>query len=170
MSTDPQRGHATGHASASPDPAAGEGGGLRLLAAALLLPWLLVYGTSGVWAIARGARAWAQHVPHVDAGYVRPVSPGGLVTVGALLVAAFAVLLAAALLVLTASRRRGPWIAVLVSAAVLTAGAVWAGLAGRMHPGLWSLLFFGLVAAAVLAVVAVARMPRAADHVRITGP
>jgi len=170
MGTEARDGETTGGGPAPPPGPGTSGGGLRLLAAALLLPWLFVYGASGAWALTRGAQAWAQHLPHVDAGYERPVSPGGLIVVGALLVACFAVLLAAALLMLSASRRRGQWTAVLVAAAALTAGAVWAGVAGHMHPGLWLLLFFGLAFATTLAAVAVVRMPRAADRVRITGP
>ena len=148
----------------------GAGGGRRLLGAVVLVPWMLGYGITGSWAVARGANAMAQHLQHIDAGYTRPVSPGGLIVVGALLLAAFGVLLATALLLLTASRRRRAWTAALVVAALLSAGAVWAGIAGHMSPGLWLLLFFGLLLALVFTAVVVARMPRGPSRAKIAGP
>ena len=148
----------------------GAGGGRRLLGAVVLVPWVLGYGITGSWAVARGANAMAQHLQHIDAGYARPVSPGGLIVVGALLLAAFGVLLATALLLLTASRRRGAWTAVLIVAALLSAGAVWAGVAGHMSPGLWLLLFLGLLLALVFAAVVVARMSREPGRATIAGP
>ena len=144
--------------------------GLRLMAAALLVPWLLGYGITGSWAVARGVRGVTQHVPHLDAGYSRPVSPASLVLVGALLLAGFAVLLAAALLLVASSQRRGLWSAVLVLALLLVAGAVWAGVAGHVDPGLWVVLFFGLLVAAVAAAVALVRMPGGGGRARIAEP
>ena len=146
------------------------GTGLRLMAAALLVPWLLGYGITGSWAVARGVRGVTQHVSHLDAGYSRAVSPASLVLVGGLLLAGFAVLLAASLLLVASSQRRGLWSAVLVLALLLVAGAVWAGVAGHVNPGLWVVLFFGLLLAAVAAAVALVRMPGGAGRARIAEP
>ncbi|MBE3032415.1 MAG: hypothetical protein IMZ74_04365, partial [Actinobacteria bacterium] len=101
-------------------------GGLRLLAAAVTAPWLVGYGVTGAWAVTRGARAAAGGLSSVDVGYSGMVAPPGVIFVGALLLAGFAVLLAAAMLVLFDARRRGAWATVCVVAAVLTAGSVWA--------------------------------------------
>jgi hypothetical protein len=145
-------------------------GGRRLIAAAVLAPWLVGYGITGSWAVARGVFALAQGLRHIDAGYGRPVSPEGLVVVGALLLAAFAVLLATTVLLLTASRRRAAWIAVLAVAALLSAGAAWAGVAGRLHPFLWLVLFLGVLLAVVFSAVALARMPHGPRRATMAGP
>ena len=156
----------------APPAVVGSGGGVgwRLIAAVALVPWLLGYGITGSWAVARAARALAQGLPHIDAGYTRPVSPAGLIVVGALLLAAFAVLLATALLLLTASRHRGVWTSVLILGLLLLAGAVWAGIAGSINPGLWLVLFFGLVLVAVIGAVVRTRMPRQPGRATIAAP
>jgi hypothetical protein len=148
----------------------GGGAGRRLLAAALLVPWLLAYGITGSWAVTRGAQGLAQHLHHVDAGYTRPVTPASLVVVGALVLAGFAVLLAVALLLVVQSHSRGAWTAALVAALLLVAGALWAGVAGHMHPGLWLLLFFGLLLAAALAAFARFRVPRRPGRATMAAP
>ena len=76
--------------------------------------------------------------------------------VGALLLAAFAVLLACALLLLFRHRSATGWLPVLLVAAGLTAGSVWAAVQGGLHPLLWVLFFFGLVYCTVVALVRVA--------------
>jgi hypothetical protein len=146
------------------------GGGRRLLAAVLTLPWLLGYGVLGAWAVALALRALADGTAKVGAGYVHPVRPGALLVVGILLLVAFATLLATALLVLWGSRRGGRWLAVAVVAWMLTAGAVWAALAGGLSLGLWLLYFFGLAYAAVLATVTAARVTRGPGRGRIAAP
>jgi len=133
------------------------GGGLRLLAAAVTLPWLLGYGVTGAWAVTRGARAAAGGLSSIDVGYSRMVTPAGVILVGALLLAGFAVLLAAAMLVLYDARGRGRWAAVCVVAIGLTAGSVWAAASGGLHPGLWLLFFGGLLYAAALSLVELLR-------------
>ena len=145
-------------------------GGLRLLAAAVMLPWLLGYGVTGAWAVTRGARAAADGLSSVDVGYSRLVTPPGVIFVGALLLAGFAVLLAAAMLVLYDARGRGRWAAVCVVAAVLTAGSVWAAVSGGLHPGLWLLFFGGLLYAAALSLVELLRVTRVAGRGTIAGP
>ncbi len=148
----------------------GGGAGRRLLAAAVLAPWIIGYGITGSWAVTRGARALAQHLAQVDAGYSHPVSPGGLIVVGALLLAAFAVLLATAVLLLLTSARRGTWTAVLIVTLVLLAGAVWAGIAGHISPGLWLLLFFGLLFCAIVDALVLWRVPRRPGRATIAAP
>jgi len=138
------------------------GGGLRLLAAAVMAPWLVGYGIIGAWAVTRGARAAADGLSSFEVGYSRPVTPAGVIFVGALLLAGFAVLLAAAMLVLYDARGRGAWAAVCVVAAVLTAGSVWAAVSGGLHPGLWLLFFGGLLYVAALSLVEQLRVTRAA--------
>ncbi len=155
---------------AGPPVAAAFGGGLRLLAAATTLPWLLGYGTTGAWAVARALWAMRDGLPHLDAGYTRLVTPAGLLVVGALLLTAFATVLAAALLLLFAHRGRAVWLAVLVVALALTAGAVWAAVTGGLHPGLWLLYFFGLLYAAAVAAVQLRRVTRRAGRGRIAVP
>jgi hypothetical protein len=146
------------------------GQGLRLLGAFVLLPWLIGYGAIGVWAVTFGARtAMAGHAT-VDAGYSRMVTPGGVILVGCLLVAAFAVLLLTGLLVLYNHRGRKAWTAVAVAAAILTAGAVWAGVRGELSPILWVLFFFGLVYALALAVAGVWRASRSPGHEKVLRP
>ena len=93
----------------------GLGGGLRLLAAAVMAPWLVGYGVTGAWAVTRGLRAAADGLSSIDVGYSRPVTPSGVIFVGVLLLAGFAVLLVAAMLVLYDARGRGAWAAVCVT-------------------------------------------------------
>ena len=146
------------------------GGGLRLLAAAVMTPWLFGYGISGAWAVTRGARAAASGPSSIDVGYAHTVTPVGVVFVGALLLSAFAVLLAAAMLLIYDARGRGVWAVVGVVAAVLTAGSVWAAASGGLRPVLWLLFFGGLLYAAALSVVKLLRPMRAAHRGRIAGP
>ena len=137
------------------------GGGLRLLAAVVMTPWLVGYGVTGAWAVTRGARAAAEGFSSIDVGYSRMVAPPGVIFVGALLLAGFAVLLATAMLVIYDARGRGAWAAVCVVAAVLTAGSAWAAVSGGLHPGLWLLFFGGLVYAVALSAVRLLRETRA---------
>jgi hypothetical protein len=160
----------TGTSGAGAPVPAGSAGGLRLLAAAATLPWLLLYGTAGAWAVARALWAMRDGLPHLDAGYTRLVTPAGLLFVGALLLTAFATLLAVALLLLFAHRGRAAWLTVLVAAVMLTAGAVWAAATGGLHPGLWLLYFFGLLYSAAAAAVQLARVTRHAGRGRIAEP
>ena len=146
------------------------GGGLRLLAAVVTAPWLVGYGVTGAWAVMRGARAAVDGLSSVDVGYSRLVTPPGVIFVGVLLLAGFAVLLATAMLVLYDSRRRGAWAAVCVGAAVLTAGSVWAAVSGGLHPGLWLLFFGGLLYAAALSLVELLLVTRVARRGTIVGP
>src|SRR5512137_106441 len=76
------------------------GAGLRVLGAAVTLPWLVLYGVTGVSAVTRAAQAYSAGRERVDAGYTRFVSPGELAFFGALLLTAFAVMMACALLLL----------------------------------------------------------------------
>jgi len=140
------------------------GGGLRLLAAAIMAPWLVGYGVTGAWAVTRGARAAAGGLSTIDVGYARMVAPAGVIFVGALLLAGFAVLLAAAMLVLYDARGRGGWVAVGAVAVVLTAGSVWAAVSGGLHPGLWLLFFGGLLYAVALSVVQLLRVTRGVER------
>ncbi len=133
---------------------------LRVLAAAVTLPWMVVYGVTGAWAVARGARAFAAGLPQLDAGYTRMVTPAGLMYVGALLLAGFGVLLACALLLLFRRRSATVWLPLLLAAAGLTAGSVWAAASGGLHPGLWVLFFFGLAYATAVAAVCLAQVTR----------
>ena len=94
--------------------------------------------------MALAARAAGQGLRQLDAGYTRFVTPPQLAFVGALLLTAFAVLLACGLLLLFRRRTAAAWLPLLLVAAGLTAGAVWAGVSGGIHPLLWVLLFFGL--------------------------
>gem|GEM_PF-887612 len=148
----------------------GSGVGLRLLAAAVTLPWLVVYGITGAWAVTRGALAAAEGLVELDAGYTRMVTPLGLVYVGALVLAAFAVLLACVLLLLFRRRSAAVWLPVLLVAAGLTAGSVWAAVSGGLHPLLWLLFFFGLAYATVVALVRVVQVTRAGRRGRIVPP
>ncbi len=146
------------------------GGGLRLLAAVVTLPWMLGYGVTGAWCVARGASAFADGLPQIDAGYTRMVTPAGLMYVGALLLAGFAVLLAGALLLLFGRRSAMVWLPLLLVAAGLTAGSVWAAVSGGLHPGLWLFFFFGLAYVVVVAAVRLAQATRSARHGRIAEP
>lgn len=140
------------------------GGGLRLLAAVVTLPWMLGYGVTGAWAITRGARGVAAGVEHVDVGYTRLVTPAGVIYVGSLLLTAFAVLLACSILLVYERRSPMVWIPVLLVSAGLSAGALWAAARGGLNPGLWLLFFFGLVYVVVVAAVRIARVTRVARH------
>lgn len=156
---------------AAPEPASSSArGGLRLLAAVVTLPWLFAYGVLGTWAVVRAARAISDGADRIEAGYVHPVSPAGLLMVGALLLAAFATLLALALLLLWGSRRVAVWSTVAVAGWLLTAGAIWAALAGRLYPGLWFVYFFGIGYAAVVATVIAVRVTRRAAAGTIVAP
>jgi hypothetical protein len=145
-------------------------GGLRLLGAAATLPWTFLYGVTGVWAVALAARAAGKGLRQLDAGYTRFVTPPQLAFVGALLLAAFAVMLACGLLLLFGRRTAAAWLPLLLVAAGLTAGAVWAGVSGGIHPLLWMLLFFGLVYVTVVSLVRVLQVTRAERRGRIVGP
>ncbi len=146
------------------------GGGLRVLAAAVMLPWLLGYGVIGTWTVVRGARAAASGLKTFDAGYTRLVSPGGVILVGALLLAGFAVLLAVSCCSCSeaAAAPRGRRSAVV--AVLLVAGSVWAATRGGLSPGLWVFFFFGLVYAAVVAVIMLIGVTRARGRGRIAPP
>jgi hypothetical protein len=144
--------------------------GLRLLAAAVMLPWLLAYGIFGVSAITRSAQAYGAGLKSIDPGYTRFVSPGELAYVGALLLAAFAVLLACSLLLLFRHRTATGWLPVLLVAAGLTAGSVWASVQGGLHPILWVLFFFGLAYCTAVAFVRVLQVTRAERRGRIASP
>jgi hypothetical protein len=146
------------------------GGGLRLFAAAVMAPWLVGYGVTGAWAVTRGARAAADGLSSLDVGYSRLVTPPGVILVGALLLAGFGVLVAAAMLVLYDARGRGKWATVCAVAAALTAGSVWAAASGGLHPGLWLLFFGGLLYAVALSLVELWRVTRAAARGTIPGP
>jgi hypothetical protein len=147
-----------------------QGAGLRVLGSAVTLPWLVLYGVTGVSAVTRAAQAYSAGHKQVDAGYSRFVSPGELAFFGALLLTAFAVMMACALLLLFRRRSAAAWLPLLLVAAGLTAGAVWAGISGGLHPLLWVMLFFGLVYAAVVALVQVLKMTRAERRARIVSP
>ena len=138
------------------------GGGRRLLAAAITLPWLLGYGVTGAWAITRGARGVSAGLPRIDVGYTRLVTPAAAIYVGALLLTAFAVLLACSLLLVYDRRSPMVWIPILLVSAGLSAGAAWAAARGGLHPGLWLLFFFGLVYVVVVALVRVVAATRGA--------
>jgi len=161
---DEQEGELPLGAPESEPPLAHPGGALRLLAAAVTAPWLVGYGVIGAWAVTRGARAAAGGLSSLDVGYARPVTPAGVILVGALLLAGFAVLLAAAMLVLYDARGRGGWAAVVAAAAVLTAGSLWAAASGGLHPGLWPLFFGGLVYAVALSLVQLLRARRGVER------
>ncbi|MCX6362695.1 MAG: hypothetical protein NTW58_00700 [Actinobacteria bacterium] len=122
------------------------------------------YGVTGTWAVTRGARAAADGLSSLDVGYSRLVTPPGVILVGALLLAGFAILLAAAMLLLYDARGRGVWAAVCAVAAVLTAGSVWAAVSGGLHPGLWFLFFGGLLYAAALSAVLLLRVARGVER------
>lgn len=153
---------------AAPDGEAGAG--LSLLGAAVTLPWTFLYGVTGVWAVALAARAAGQGLKRVDAGYTRFVTPPQLAFVGALLLTAFAVMLACGLLLLFRRRSRAAWLPLLLVAAGLAAGAVWAGVSGGIHPLIWVLLFFGLVYATVVALLQVLKVTGAERRGRIVEP
>ena len=93
-----------------------------------------------------------------------------MILVGALLLAGFAVLLAVSLLLMLGSRRGATWAAVAVAAVLLVAGSVWAATRGGLSPGLWLFFFFGLVYAAVAAVIMLIGVTRARGRGRIAPP
>jgi hypothetical protein len=138
----------------------GASGVLRMVGAMVTLPWVLLYGVTGVWAIALAARAYSQGLKQLDAGYTRYVTPPQLGFVGALLLVAFAVVLACGLLILFQRRSAVAWLPLLLVAAGLTAGALWAGIEGELHPLLWVFLFFGLVYATVVGAARVLHVTR----------
>ena len=144
-------------------------GGLRLLAAAVTLPWLFLYGATGVWAVTLAAKSASQGLKRLDAGYTRFVTPLSLAFVGALLLAAFAVLLACGLLLLFRRRSAALWLPLTLVSLGLTAGAVWAGVRGGLHPLLWLFLFFGVAYVTVLGCIRVLQVTRA-DRRDTIGP
>ena len=146
------------------------GAGRRLLAAAVTLPWFLAYGITGAWAVTRGAQAYSEGLKDFDVGYTRFVTPISVMYVGALLLAAFAVLLAFALLLLYDRRSAVVWLPVLLIAGGLTAGSVWASVRGGLAPLLWVLFFFGIAFVTVVALVRVVRVTRAGRRGRIAPP
>jgi hypothetical protein len=149
---------------------AASGAVLRLIGAVVTLPWLLLYGVTGVWAVILAARAASQGLRQLDAGYTRYVTPPQLAFVGALLLAAFAVMLACGLLLLFGRRSPIVWLPLSLVAAGLTAGAVWAGVQGELHPFLWVFFFFGLVYATGVALVSVLRVTRTERRGTIAPP
>ena len=160
----------TGQAAPPAEAAADRGAWRRLLAAVVPIPWLLGYGITGAWAVTRGATAASRGLKTIDVGYTRMVTPGSVVLVGGLLLAAFAVVLAACLLIVFGTRRAAPWAPVAVVAGLLTAGAVWAGVRGELNPGLWLLFFFGLAYALAVAAVQLWRASRRAGRGPVVGP
>jgi hypothetical protein len=145
-----------------PEPEApSPGGGLRLLAAVITLPWMIGYGVTGAWALTRGFRGVAAGVERIDVGYTRLVTPAAVIYVGSLLLTAFAVLLACAMLLIYGRRSPVAWIPVFFVCLGLSAGAVWAAARGGLDPGLWVLFFFGLVYVAVVAAVHIVSVTRA---------
>ena len=148
----------------------GSGAGLRLLGAVVTLPWLILYGITGTWAVARGARAAAEGLKQFDAGYTRFVTPAEVVFVGALLLTAFAVMMACALLLLFGRRSAMVWLPLLLVAAGLTAGSVWASVRGDLSPILWVSFFFGLAYVTVVALVRILKVTGAERRGRIVSP
>jgi len=137
------------------------GGWLRAFAAAVTLPWMLAYGIIGSWAVTRGARGIALDQAHIDVGYTSLTEPAKVIYVGALLLTAFAVLLACSMLLIYDRRSPVAWIPVLLVSAGLAAGAAWAAAHGGLDPGLWLPFFFGLVYVIVVAVVRLVGATRA---------
>ena len=160
-------------AAPAPEPAETPGGsplsgaGLRLLGAALTLPWLILYGITGAWAVARGAKAATEGLKQLDVGYTRFVTPAQVIFFGALLLTAFAVMMACALLLLYGRRSATVWLPLLLVAAGLTAGSIWAAVRGDLHPVFWVSLFFGLAYVTVVALVRVLKVTRADRRGRI---
>ena len=96
--------------------------------------------------------------------------PAELLFVGALLLVAFGVMLACALLLLFDRRSGMAWLPLLLVAAGLTAGSIWAAVRGELHPALWVLFFFGLAYVTVVALVQVLKVTRAERRARIVSP
>ena len=147
-----------------------DSGALRLIGAVVTLPWVLLYGVSGVWAVTLAAQSASQGLKQLDAGYTRYVTPAQLGFVGALMLTAFAVMLACGLLLLFRRHSGMVWLPLLLVAAGLTAGAIWAGIEGELHPLLWASLFFGLVYVTAVAAVKVLHVTRAERRDRIAPP
>jgi hypothetical protein len=145
-------------------------GGHPLLGAAVTLPWLILYGVTGIWAVVLGATSASRGLKQIDAGYTRFVTPAQLILVGALLLAAFAVMMGCALLLLFRRRSARAWLPLLIVAAGLSAGAVWAGVRGGIDPILWLTLFFGLVYATFVALAAVVKVTRVRRRGTIGSP
>jgi len=153
------------------DPVQGQdAGGLRLIGAVVTLPWVLLYGITGVWAVTLAAQSASRGLNRIDAGYTRYVTPAQLGFVGALLVTAFAVTLACGLLLLFRRRSGMVWLPLLLVSAGLTAGALWAGIQGGLHPLLWVLFFFGLVYVTAVAAAKVLQVTRAERRDTIAPP
>ena len=146
------------------------GAGLRLLGAAFTLPWLILYGITGAWAVTRGAKAAAEGLKQLDVGYTRFVTPAQVIFFGALLLTAFAVMMACALLLLYGRRSAMVWLPLLLVAAGLTAGSMWAAVRGDLNPILWVSLFFGLAYVTVVALVRVLKVTRADRRGTIGSP
>jgi hypothetical protein len=151
-------------------PVARPGAGRRLLAAVVTLPWFLAYGITGAWAVTRGAQAYSEGLKDFDVGYTRFVTPVSVMYVGALLLAASAVLLACAMLLLFDRRSGTVWLPVLLVAGGLTAGSIWAAVRGDLTPLLWVLFFFGLAFVTVVALVRVVQVTRAGQRATIVRP
>jgi hypothetical protein len=145
-------------------------GGLRLIGAVVTLPWVLLYGVTGVWAVTLAAQSASRGLTQIDAGYTRFVTPAQLGFVGALLLTAFAVMLGCGLLLLFRRRSGMLWLPLLLVAAGLTAGALWAGIKGELHPLLWALFFFGLVYVTAITAVKVLHVTRVERRDRIAPP
>jgi hypothetical protein len=138
-----------------------DSGGLRLIGAVVTLPWVLLYGVTGVWAVTLAAQSASRGLKQLDAGYTRYVTPAQLGFVGALLLTAFAVTLSCGLLLLFRRRSGMVWLPLLLVSAGLTAGALWAGIKGELHPLLWVFFFFGLVYVVTIAAAKVLHVTRA---------
>jgi hypothetical protein len=176
-----ERPPATGNVENGPEPGVDEvapdeaaqgqdSGGLRLIGAVVTLPWMLLYGITGVWAVTLAAQSASRGLKQLDAGYTRFVTPAQLGFVGALLLTAFAVMLACGLLLLFGRRSGMAWLPLLLVAAGLTAGALWAGIQGELHPLLWVLFFFGPVYVVVIAAVKLLHVTRAERRDTIAPP
>ena len=146
------------------------GAGLRVLGAAFTLPWLILYGITGAWAITRGAKAAAEGLKQLDVGYTHFVTPAQVIFFGALLLTAFAVMMLCALLLLYGRRSATVWLPLLLVAAGLTAGSIWAAVRGDLHPILWVSLFFGLAYVTVVALVRVLKVTRVERRGTIGAP
>ncbi len=171
MSDEIGSGEKTGAEQPGESPADGQGsGGLRLIGAVVTLPWVLLYGVSGVWAVTLAAQSASRGLKQLDAGYTRYVTPAQLGFVGALLLTAFAVMLASGLLLLFRRRSGMVWLPLLLVAAGLTAGALWAGIEGGLHPLLWLFFFFGLVYVTTISAVKVLHVTRAERRGTIAPP
>ncbi len=79
-------------------------------------------------------------------------------------------MMACALLLLFGRRSAMVWLPLLLVAAGLTAGSIWASVRGGLHPILWVMLFFGLAYVTVVALVRVLKVTRAERRGRIVSP